>query len=95
MNSRWVQTELIQARRKELNEGRKVLFPISLVEFQKLQEWTSFDADTVTDFARELRKYYIPDFSNWKDHDWYIKAFDRLLNDLKAEESKRPHFTAT
>jgi transposase len=26
----------------------------------------------------------IPDFSNWKDHDWYEKAFDRLVRDLKA-----------
>jgi hypothetical protein len=26
-----------------------------------------------------------PDFSNWKDHDAYKVAFDRLLRDLKAE----------
>jgi hypothetical protein len=38
------------------------------------------------DSAREIREYFIPDFSNWKDHDSYKKAFDRLLRDLKAKE---------
>jgi hypothetical protein len=37
------------------------------------------------DMAREIREYFIPDFSNWKDHDAYKKAFDRLARDLKAE----------
>jgi hypothetical protein len=27
----------------------------------------------------------IPDFSNWKDHDSYQTAFQRLVKDLKAE----------
>ena len=26
---------------------------------------------------------HIGDFTNWKDHDAYKKAFDRLLRDLK------------
>jgi hypothetical protein len=29
---------------------------------------------------------HIGDFSNWKDHDSYQGALDRLLRDLKAEE---------
>ena len=37
------------------------------------------------DSAHGIREYFIPDFSNWKDHDSYQSAFDRLLNDLKAE----------
>ena len=36
------------------------------------------------DMAVEVREYFIPDFSTWKDHDAYKKAFDRLLRDLKA-----------
>jgi hypothetical protein len=32
----------------------------------------------------EIRKYFIPDFSNWKDHDPYQEAFQRLVKDLKA-----------
>jgi hypothetical protein len=27
----------------------------------------------------------VGDFTKWKDHDSYQKAFDRLLRDLKAE----------
>lgn len=44
-----------------------------------------FDADTGIDSAREIREYFIPDFSNWTAHDSYSKAFDRLLRDLKAQ----------
>lgn len=40
------------------------------------------DADTGIDSAREIREYFIPDFSNWKDHDVYAKTFERLLRDM-------------
>ena len=40
------------------------------------------------DLAIELREYFIPDFSNWKEHDAFEAAFDRLLRDLKAEEKE-------
>jgi hypothetical protein len=86
MNSEWVKTEIAHARQKELNQKRQVLFPISLVPFAKIQEWECFDADTGKDSAREIREYFIPDFSNWKDHDSYTKAFDRLLRDLNAKQ---------
>jgi hypothetical protein len=36
------------------------------------------------DSAREIRDYFIPDFSNWKDYESYQKAFQRLVGDLKA-----------
>ena len=39
--------------------------------------------------AREIREYFIPDFSRWKDHDSYKKAFDRLLKDLTAKDGKK------
>ena len=32
----------------------------------------------------EIREYFIPDFSNWKDHDSYQTAFQRLVKDLKS-----------
>jgi len=35
-----------------------------------------------------VRQYFIPDFSDWKDHDAFETAFRRLLRDLKAEEKK-------
>jgi hypothetical protein len=40
------------------------------------------------DSAREIREYFIPDFSNWKNHDSYQEAFQRLISDLKASDSK-------
>jgi len=33
----------------------------------------------------EIREFFIPDFSDWKNHDSYQKAFQRLLKDLKAD----------
>ena len=32
---------------------------------------------------REIREYFIPDFSNWKEHDSYQVAFERLLRNLQ------------
>lgn len=46
------------------------------------------DKDRGIDSAREIREYFIPDFSNWKDHNSYQKVFDRLLRDLKAGASE-------
>lgn len=89
MSSEWVKTEIAHARQKELREQRQVLFPIGLVPFARIREWKCFDADTGKDSAREIREYFIPDFSNWKDTDSYQKAFQRLLTDLKLEEKTK------
>jgi len=89
MNSEWVKTEIAYARQKELNEGRQVLFPISLVPFPKIRDWKCFDADTRKDSAREIREYFIPDFSNWKNQDSYQQAFQRLVRDLKADAGQK------
>jgi len=51
---------------------------------------SSRDAKTGRDSAREVREYFIPDFSNWKDHNSSQEAFERLVRDLKAEEKDRP-----
>ena len=86
MNSEWVKTEIANARKRELREKRQMLFPVRLVDFATLRDWQCFDADTGKDSAREIREYFIPDFSDWKTHDNYQHAFDRLLKDLKVEE---------
>jgi hypothetical protein len=88
MRSAWVETEISKARKRELREQRRMLFPVRMVGFQALQDWECFDADTAKDSAREIREYFIPDFSNWKDHDSYSRAFERLLRDLKADDAK-------
>jgi hypothetical protein len=88
MNSEWVQTEIANARRQEATQKRQILFPIRLVDYEIISTWTCFDANTGKDSAREIREYFIPDFSNWKDHDSFEKAFARLLRDLKADETQ-------
>ena len=70
-------------------EQKRKLFPIRLVDFETLRDWECFDADSGKDLAVELREYFIPDFSNWKDHDQFEAAFARLLKDLRAEERAR------
>ena len=87
MESEWVKTEIYNARQRE-KDGEKVLFPIALCPFDAIKEWKAFDADIGKDMAREVREYFVPDFSNWKDHDSFESAYKRLLNDLKASTEK-------
>jgi uncharacterized protein YjbI with pentapeptide repeats len=84
MSSEWVKTELAKARKREVKEGKRVLFPVRLAPFEALRDWECFDSDTGKDSAREVREYFIPDFSNWKDHDSYQAGLVRLISDLKA-----------
>lgn len=79
-------TELRKARKAERQSGKQKLFPVRLVDFERLRNWECFDADSGKDLAVELRGYFIPDLSNWKDHDQFEAAFARLLKDLRAEE---------
>ena len=84
MASEWVATEIRRARKGEVKEGKRKLFPIRLIEFDLIRDWECFDADTGKDLGVEVREYFIPDFSKWTDQDSFEKAFDRLLKDLKA-----------
>ncbi len=93
INSHWVVTEIRRALATEAREKRRKLFPIRLCDMTSLSEWTCFDADSGKDLAVEVREYFIPDFSNWKNHDTFEGGFERLLRDLRAssegEHSKR------
>ncbi len=60
-----------------------------MTAFETLRDWTCFDANTGKDLAAEVREYFIPDFSNWKDHASFESAFARLKKDLEAESSKK------
>lgn len=79
----WVKTEISKARKRERKEGRQVLFPIGLAPFDAIREWECFDADVGKDSAREVREYFIPDFTYWKDHDAFELEFAKLLRDLR------------
>lgn len=84
LRSKWVELEIRRARKVEIREGRRKLFPIRLVGYEALQAWACIDSATGEDMAEEVRSYFIPDFSNWKNHDDLERAFARLLADLKA-----------
>ena len=86
LQSEWVMTELRKARQAERQSGQRKLFPVRLVDMETLRDWECFDADSGKDLAIELREYFIPDFSHWKEHDPFEAAFARLLKDLRAEE---------
>lgn len=86
LQSEWVNTEIRRARKTEREENRRKLFPIRLADFEAIRAWECFDADSGKDLAVEIREYFIPDFSNWKDHNAFEASFDRLLRDLKASE---------
>lgn len=85
MKSEWVITEIRRARKIENEEKRRKLFPIRLVDFEAIEKWECFDTDTKKDLAIEVREYYVPDFTDWKDHDTFEAEFRKLLRDLRAE----------
>jgi uncharacterized protein YjbI with pentapeptide repeats len=77
VESPWVEKEVETAFEKERQQKRTVLFPVRLDDAVM---------DTDQAWAADIRRTrHIGDFRNWKDHDLYKKAFDRLLRDLKAE----------
>jgi uncharacterized protein YjbI with pentapeptide repeats len=74
--SPWVEKEVETAFKKERREKRTVLFPIRLDDAAM---------ETSEAWAADIRRTrHIGDFRDWKNHDLYKKAFDRLLRNLKA-----------
>jgi len=64
------------AVKRETDHGRLALLPIRLDDAV---------IDTTQQWAYDLRRErHIGDFRNWKDHDAYENAFERLRRDLKA-----------
>jgi uncharacterized protein YjbI with pentapeptide repeats len=85
MASDWVGTEIANAREREAREKKQMLFPITIAPFEEVKKWKLMDADRGKDSAREIREYYIPDFSNWdRDNRAYQKEFEKLVTALKA-----------
>lgn len=87
MESEWVKTEIRKAMKVEGEQKSRKLFPISLVDYETIKKWEYFDADSGKDLAVELRKYFIPDFSKWKDVNSFNKTFNKLLLDIKQTVS--------
>lgn len=81
--SDWVSTEIRTAIDEERKTGIRKLFPIRLIGFEMLRNWESFNSDVGKDMAVELREYYIPDFSNWRNADDFDVALKKLLEGMK------------
>lgn len=78
--STWVAYEVERALNKEPTGIPNVLFPIRLDRAVM---------DSIAGWANDIKSTrHIGDFSNWKNHGDYQKAFSRLLRDLKAESAK-------
>ena len=77
VDSQWVEQEVETALRKERRPGGgTVLFPVRLDDsiFEIGEGWPALVKDT----------RHVGDFTRWKEHDSYQKAFGRLLRDLRA-----------
>jgi hypothetical protein len=84
IKSDWVKLEILRARKRELTEGCRVLFPVRIIGMDKLSSWNLLDPDSGRNLAEEVRQYFIPDFSNWNDPQLFERGFMRLLRDLQA-----------
>ena len=82
MRSKWVLQEILAARRREREEQRRVLVPVSLVSHKVLTEWRCMDPDSGEDLALEIRRYFIPHFAKWRDETRFKADSERLLNAL-------------
>lgn len=83
IKSQWVTTELYRARQLELEHNRRIIFPIRIVGFEEIRKWKCFHADSGKDLAGEIREYFIPDFTEWKNNQAFEKAFERLSRALR------------
>ncbi|HLK60157.1 MAG TPA: TIR domain-containing protein [Chthonomonadaceae bacterium] len=84
MASQWVATEIRTAFDEERRSGSRKLIPIRLVPFLRVQSWNSFNADVGKDMAVELREYFIPDFSHWKNKKQFDRSVSTLLDALET-----------
>jgi hypothetical protein len=76
IQSRWVEHEVNAALERESRENRSFLFPIRIDDavMKGPQPW-----------AADLRRSrHIADFRGWTAHASYVKAFERLLRDVRA-----------
>lgn len=79
IRSDWVREEVESCLERERQEKRTVLFPVRLDDavMNTGEAWA----------ASIRRQRHIGDFTQWKEHDAYQKALERLLRDLETENS--------
>ncbi len=76
-----------QALQEEERRGTLVLFPLRIDEAVMQVEfgWAKRIREAPTPTGR-----HIGDFTEWKEHDAYQRAFARLLRDLTTEDATNP-----
>jgi TIR domain/Pentapeptide repeats (8 copies) len=80
IRSNWVEDEIEQAFEEEQKRDQVVLFPVRLDEEVKT---------TGKAWASKLRRArHIGDFTRWKDHDAYVRSFERVLRDLTKPQAQ-------
>jgi hypothetical protein len=78
VESEWVEREVDTALKREgtMDMTKQVLFPLRLDDAVMISE---------KDWVKSLRYHrHIADFTGWKQHDTYLKQFERLLSHLKT-----------
>lgn len=91
MKSNWVQTELASALAREHREGRRVIFPVSVVPIDVIRAWECVDPDAGIDIAREIRSYHIPDFSNWANAQEFERQLAKVVKALQGSAAGAGH----
>ncbi len=89
MKSHWVKTEILDALAREQHCSARVLFPIGLASIEEIQKWEWFDADVGRDLAREIRSYFIPDFSRWRNPASFDEQVARIINALQVRDDEK------
>jgi hypothetical protein len=87
MNSHWVKEKIKKAYNRGVKENRRVLYPICVCPPEELASWEEIDPNSGKDSARELGEYFIPIFSNWRDHFSYRQVFAEFLRDMQADSA--------
>jgi len=78
ISSNWVENEVNAALSEENKRKKPILFPIRV-------DAAVLDSDlTWMEYINKARN--ICNFSNWKDHDAYHQALDKLLDDIKITD---------
>lgn len=83
MNSHWAKEEVEKAHNRGINENRRVLYPVAICPLEELAKWDEIDPAACNEAGREIREYFIPNFSNWTDHYSFRQVFTEFLRDLQ------------
>jgi TIR domain len=87
ISSERIRTEIRTTLKIERQQNQQKLLPIRIMDFEKIAEWQWFDPDTKKDLAAEVREYWLPDFTDWRDPDAFEAAFERLLRALEKPKN--------